>query len=76
MPDIPGRPQAPPSEEQRLQALNDLLVLDSEAEPLFDELAQMASRVCGMPVALISLLDDRREWIKAKVGLDGVDLGV
>jgi len=74
MPDIPGRPQAPPSEEQRLQALNDLLVLDSEAEPLFDEPAQTASRVCGMPVALISLPDDRREWIKARVGLDGVDL--
>jgi len=51
-------------------------VLDSEAEPLFDKLAQMASRVCGMPVALISLLDDRREWIKAKAGLDGVDLCV
>jgi len=74
MPDIPSRPQAPPSEEQRLQALNDLWVLDSEAAPLFDELAQAASLVCGMPVALISLLDDRREWIKAKVGLDGVDL--
>lgn len=59
-------------EQQRLQALRDLLVLDSQPEPLFDQLAQMASQVCGVPVALVSLVDDERQWFKANIGLGGV----
>jgi len=38
-------------------------------EPEFDELAQLAARACAVPVALISLVEDRRQWFKADVGL-------
>ncbi|OYU97856.1 MAG: hypothetical protein CFE45_18735, partial [Burkholderiales bacterium PBB5] len=62
----------PPFEEQRLQALVDLDVLDSDAEREFDALVQAAALVCGTPISLISLVDTDRQWFKAGVGLPGV----
>jgi two-component sensor histidine kinase len=43
-------------------------VLDTPPEPEFDALVQLAARVCGAPMALISLIDERRQWFKAEVG--------
>lgn len=57
-------------EEQRLQALLDLQILDTPAEQLYDDIVEMAAELCGAPVALISLLDQDRQWFKARVGLD------
>jgi signal transduction histidine kinase/HPt (histidine-containing phosphotransfer) domain-containing protein len=69
----PSRPDAPDSEEAiRLARLSLLAVMDSEPEPIFDALTRMASAICGTPIALISLLDDKRLWFKSNVGLDGV----
>lgn len=45
------------------------MVLDTEAEPLFDSLASMASQLCRTPIALISLVDSGRQWFKANIGL-------
>ena len=57
-------------ERHRLQALSSYGLLDTPAEPLFDDLAQLAARLCDVPMALISLVDDRRQWFKSVVGLD------
>lgn len=62
----------PHDEAQRLAALRDLVVLDSPPEPLFDTITRMASEICGTPIALISLIDEERQWFKANVGLEGV----
>jgi PAS domain S-box-containing protein len=44
-------------------------VLDTPAEPALDELAALAAHACEAPIALISLVDERRQWSKASVGL-------
>lgn len=59
-----------PQESLRIKALQDLLVLDTLPEPMFDDIALLASQICDTPVALISLIDSERQWFKAKVGLD------
>jgi two-component sensor histidine kinase len=56
-------------ESDRLAALRSYRVLDTPPEPEFDALVQLAARVCGAPMALISLIDERRQWFKAEVGL-------
>jgi len=57
-------------ERERLDALRAWRVLDTEAEASFDELTQLASRLCGTPIALVSLVDENRQWFKSRVGLD------
>jgi len=59
------------AEARRLSALQALQVLDTAPEPVFDAIAASAAQVCGVPVALVSLVDDRRQWFKANVGLEG-----
>ena len=61
-----------PDESQSLEALRALRVLDSAPEPEFDALARAASLACGTPIALISLVDEQRQWFKANVGLSSV----
>ena len=60
-----------PDEARSQQALDELLVLDSAPEPEFDALVRAASLLCGVPIALISLIDHQRQWFKAHVGLPG-----
>ncbi len=62
----------PPDESQRLARLRALNVLDSAPEPLFDGLARLAAQIAGTPIALVSLVDARRQWFKANLGLPGV----
>jgi serine/threonine protein kinase len=61
----------PDDESGRLAALERFDILDTEPEPEFDDLALLASRICGTPFALISFFDRDREWFKAKVGIPG-----
>jgi signal transduction histidine kinase len=63
---------APPTvnEVERLKALYDYDVLDTEAEKIFDDLTQLAAQICDTPITLISLVDPDRQWFKSKVGLD------
>jgi two-component sensor histidine kinase len=56
-------------EEQRLATLRAYAILDTPPEPDFDDIAQLAAHICGTPVAAISLVEDRRQWFKAEVGL-------
>jgi diguanylate cyclase len=62
----------PINDDERLARLHALAVLDTAPEPLFDLLVQIASEVCGTPIALVSLVDADRQWFKAEIGLDGV----
>ena len=62
-------PPRPHNEAARLAALRAQQVLDSLPEQMFDDIVRVASNVCGTPIALISLVDEDRQWFKAKVGL-------
>jgi len=64
------KPKQPNNEEQRLKELKRLQILDSEREKDFDNLVSLAAAVCGVPISLITLLDESRQWFKAKVGLE------
>jgi two-component sensor histidine kinase len=59
----------PWKESDRLAALRSYRVLDTPPEPEFEDLVQLAARICGTPIAVISLIEDRRQWFKAEVGL-------
>ncbi len=59
-------------EARRLRALRDLGVLDTRPELVFDAIIASAAQTCGVPVALISLIDAQRQWFKANIGLAGV----
>ncbi|MES2512065.1 MAG: GAF domain-containing protein [Pseudomonadota bacterium] len=56
-------------EESRLSALKRLMVMDSSEEQAYTDITRLAASVCGTPIALISLVDDKRQWFKARVGL-------
>ena len=60
----------PENEEQRLRALRRFAVLDAPADPHFDRIADLASEVLGMPIALVSLVDQDRQWFLARHGLE------
>ncbi len=57
------------NEQQRLVALKSYNILDTASDEDFDELASMASAICETPIALISLVDDNRQWFKSNIGL-------
>ena len=57
-------------DDARLDALRRLGLMDTAAEERFDRLAELASVVCGAPIALVTLVDRDRQWFKARVGLD------
>ena len=58
----------PPDEPARLAALHDAQVLDTPPEEDFDDIALLASEICGTPYGLVSLVDSDRQWFKAKSG--------
>jgi len=60
----------PPNEAERLDALRRLHVLDTEPEPAFDRLTQIARQVFDVPYAAVSLVAERRQWLKAACGWD------
>ena len=55
--------------EVRLAALLTYDILDSAPEQAFDDLTRLTSFICGTPIALVTLLDTRRQWFKSAVGL-------
>lgn len=60
----------PENEAVRLNALKEYNILDTNNEAEFDRLVKLASLICEVPIALVSLVDEDRQWFKARVGLD------
>jgi GAF domain-containing protein len=60
----------PANEQARIVALQKYAILDTDPEQSFDDLALLASYVCKTPMALISLVDEDRQWFKSRVGVD------
>ena len=63
------KPDIPPNEPDRLQALRTLRILDTPPEERFDRLTSLAARVLRVPKAYISLVDGDRRWLKSQVGM-------
>ena len=63
-------PEDTARDPSRLAALDGYGILDTPAEQGFDDIVQLASRICGTPVALVSLVAGDRQWFKARVGFD------
>jgi GAF domain-containing protein len=60
----------PDNEAGRIVALEKYAILDTDPEQAFDDLTLLASFVCKTPIALISLVDEDRQWFKSRVGID------
>ncbi|MEO7433361.1 MAG: sensor domain-containing diguanylate cyclase [Dokdonella sp.] len=63
-------PPSPDNELERLVEIERLGLLDSEPEGTYDDLARLASAICGTPVSLVSLIGKDRQWFKARVGME------
>jgi two-component system sensor histidine kinase/response regulator len=59
----------PSDEAKRLGALHRYDILDTEPEPAFDDIALLAAQICGTKIAMISLVDRERQWLKSKIGI-------
>lgn len=68
-------PQAalPPFERERLSLLKALQLLDTPPEPTFDRITRLASQLLQVPIALVSLVDEQRQWFKSRVGLEACE---
>ncbi len=59
----------PANEPQRLAALKKYRILDTASEQSFDDIVVLVSSICGVPIAMVSLVDEFRQWFKARVGV-------
>ena len=59
----------PTDESARLAALRAYRILDTDPEQAFDDLTLLASQICGTPIALITLVDEDRQWFKSRLGI-------
>jgi len=59
-----------PQETRRLESLQSYAILDTPFEKDYDDLCRLAATICGVPMALISFVDQERTWYKAMVGVD------
>lgn len=64
------KPPRPDNETSRLAALIEAHLLDTAPEPEYDDIVELASQICDAPISLVSLLDQDRQWFKAKIGLE------
>lgn len=66
-------PPIPSNEQVRLKRLRALGILDSPSEDRFDVVTRMAKRLFRVPIALVSIVDEDRQWFKSCVGLDATE---
>lgn len=64
------RPTKPDNETARLKALSRFDILDSGPEAGFDELTAFVAKICDTPIAVISLVDENRQWFKSRFAFD------
>ncbi len=60
----------PPNEQERLAVLREYQILDTPPGRAFDDVVHLGSMICHVPIALVTLVDQTRQWCKAQVGLD------
>lgn len=63
-------PPSPPDEDARLKALRRYCVPGAPPEPAFDRIANLARALFGTPAAMVSLVDETRQWFKARPGFE------
>lgn len=68
-------PDFPENEEERLKALTNLNLLDTPTEERFDRITRLAKGLFQVPIALVSLVDENRQWFKSCFGLDAPQTG-
>ncbi len=61
---------APADEQLRLAALHHYNILDTAPEVAFDDIALLAANICKAPIALVSFVDQDRQWFKSRIGID------
>jgi len=66
-------PKPPSNEEPRLERLHDLDILDTLPERTYDDIVALAASICGVPISLVSLVDEERQWFKARHGLEATE---
>ena len=64
----------PENEISRLKALQEYKVMDTLPEQAYDNFTKLASIICNTPIALITLLDEERQWFKSRIGLERTEL--
>lgn len=62
-----------PREKDRIAALESLNILDTISERAYDDLTLIAAQICNTPIALVSLVDENRQWFKSKHGIDATE---
>ena len=60
----------PINEKQRIERLHSYNILDTDSEDSFDDFTKLAAQICDVPICLISLVDEDRQWFKSRFGLD------
>jgi GAF domain-containing protein len=63
-------PPFPDDERERLEALHRLGLLDTSPSASFDRVTRMTAELLNVPIVLVSLVDERRQWFKSCIGLD------
>jgi len=64
------------NEKERLAELYSYQMLDTLADRELDELSEIAAAICDVPIALVSLLDETRQWFKSKIGLETCETSI
>jgi signal transduction histidine kinase len=65
--------QKPINEARRVAALYEYDILDTIPEKEYDDITKIAADICGMPISLITLIDDERQWFKSAIGIDATE---
>ena len=57
-------------ESARLEALRQYNILDTPAEQTYDDITALSAFICDVPIALVTLVDEDRQWFKSRIGID------